>query len=97
MNGIVATFDPVAFPDTWADLNKDFLVPLTVWTSEGSASLPIPARFRRISATAQPVCPNGGPQVAPPQAAPPQAAPPQTAGPQAARPQTPGPQTAGKP
>ena len=44
MNGIVASFKPVQFPNTWSDLSQDFQVPLTVWTSQGSTSLPIPAK-----------------------------------------------------
>jgi len=38
MNGIVATFEPVDFPSAWTDLGKSFQVPLTVWTSQGSAA-----------------------------------------------------------
>ncbi len=48
MNGIVATFKSVQFPNTWSDLSRDFQVPLTVWTSQGSTSLPIPAIFHKL-------------------------------------------------
>jgi hypothetical protein len=51
MNGIVATFKPVMFPSTWSNLDSDFQVPLTVWTSQGSTSLPIPAKFMKPDPT----------------------------------------------
>ena len=37
MNGIVATFTKLDFPSAWTDLTQDYKVPLTVWTSQGSA------------------------------------------------------------
>ena len=49
MNGIVATFNPVLFPSTWSDLSEDYKVPLTVWTSQGSTSLPVRAKFHALA------------------------------------------------
>ena len=58
MNGIIASFSPVRFPSTWADLGRDFQTPLTVWTSEGSATAPLPVTFKRMEdRLAKPECP----------------------------------------
>jgi hypothetical protein len=59
MNGIVAKFNQVLFPSTWPDpANKDYEVPLTVWTSQGSTSLPIHAKFLKQGAAATLGCPG---------------------------------------
>jgi hypothetical protein len=47
MNGIIATFSQIKVPTSLPDPKaNDFLVPITVWTSQGSVTLPLPAKIR---------------------------------------------------
>ena len=57
MNGIIVTFKPVHFPSTWSNLENDFRAPLTVWTSQGSTTVPIPVTFKALGKDAKPGCP----------------------------------------
>ncbi|MBS0559402.1 MAG: hypothetical protein JSR21_05045 [Proteobacteria bacterium] len=79
MNGIVATFNPVLFPSTWSNLAQDYKVPLTVWTSQGSTSLPVRAKFHALAPgdpLSQARCPASASASAPPPApSPPEGAP----------------------
>jgi hypothetical protein len=56
MNGIVARFNTVEMPSTWADRSQEHLVPLTVWTSQGSATSPLRARFPPLLGDAEKGC-----------------------------------------
>ncbi len=56
MNGIIATFDRVEMPSSWTKNSEDYQVPLTVWTSQGKTSLPIPVTFPKSDKLLQ-ACP----------------------------------------
>ena len=65
MNGIIATFKPVLIPGTWTDFSKEFAVPITVWTSQGSAPLPYPAIFSPLASGHEARCPSSSAQSEP--------------------------------
>jgi hypothetical protein len=61
MNGIIASFTKVRFPNGWSDAtatnaNHRHHEPLTVWTSQGSATLPAPVTFEATDVKG-PECP----------------------------------------
>jgi hypothetical protein len=45
MKGIIANFKNIQLPGGWTDLDKNYLVPVTVWTSEGNTTLANKARI----------------------------------------------------
>jgi hypothetical protein len=61
MNGIIATFAKINIPTSLPDRadNEDFHVPITVWTSQGSVTLPLLATIHNRDQAGKPYsCPD---------------------------------------